>query len=144
MSISDKMTGLADAVRNVSSTAGKLDIDDMKNVVSQLGSFHDFGAVADGTDANDFTHNGMYRINDQTLYKNIPESFGVLVTFAPDHENAYILQLYATASNNLYYRTKNGGFGWGSWNRLGGVISPVLSAFKQVAAPLMGGVAYVA
>lgn len=132
MSISDKMTGLADAVRNVSSTAGKLGIDDMKNVVSQLGSFHDFGVAAVGTDANDFTHNGMYRINDRTSYKNIPEPFGVLVTFAPDHGNAYILQLYATASNNLYYRTKNGGFGWGPWNRLGGVTKVFLCALLPV------------
>ena len=116
-----KLTGLADTVRGVSGVSGKLSIDDMKTQVSQLGSFHDFGAIASGADVNDFTETGMYSVGDNKDLKNIPISFGVLIVIAPVHGNTYVMQLCASAADYeggaLYMRTKNGGFGWNRWSK---------------------------
>ena len=146
MSLNDKMTGLADTVRGVSGVSGKLSIDDMKTQVSQLGSFRDFGQMPNGTDADDCLKTGVYRIDSKDAYKNVPTSFGVLTVMAPQSGTAYVLQQAVSAIDVgvLYQRVKNGGFGWSDWVRLGGIINPVLSVFKRVVAPLIGGVAYVA
>lgn len=129
-----KLTGLADTVRGVSGVSGKLSVDDMKTQVSQLGSFRDFGQMPDGTDADDCLKTGVYRIDSKDAYKNVPISFGVLTVMAPQSGAAYVLQQAASAIDVgvLYQRVKNGGFGWGDWVRLGGVIKASLSVFRSI------------
>ena len=123
MSLSEKMTGLANAVRSVSDTSEKLGIDDMKSVISQLGNFHDFGEMPSGTDANECIKSGVYNVRDYGKYKNIPSSsYGVLAVLSPLSGVAYAVQLYASvdAGGSFYLRVKNGAFGWTAWKKLGG------------------------
>lgn len=117
-----KLTGLADTVRGVSGVSGKLSIDDMKTQVSQLGNFRDFGPMPNGTDADDCLKTGVYRINAEDAYKNVPISYGVLTVMAPQNGTSYVLQqaVSAISAGNLYQRVKNGAFGWSDWVRLGG------------------------
>ena len=131
MSLNEKMTDLANTVRSVSDTSEKLGIDDMKNVVSQLGNFHDFGNMPNGTDANECIKSGVYIVREYSKYKNIPSSpYGVLTVLAPLGGAAYVAQLYAsiTANGSFYLRIKNGSFGWTDWKKLGGVTDLLLTA----------------
>lgn len=140
MSGIEKLTELADTVRDVSGVSGKLSVDDMRTTVGQLGNFRDFGELPNGTDVNDCLKTGIYRVNDQSAYKNVPGSYGVLTVMAPQQGGSYVLQQFVSAidAGHLFQRVKNGVYSWTKWFTLGGVIKVSLSAFLGRMSPRLG------
>ena len=120
LSISEKMTQLGNAVRNLSGTTDKLSVSDMTDAVGQFSVFKNHGILAAGTDLNAITDPGSYNVSEAT---NKPVSnLGSLIVIKA---GVRINQIYIADSGALYIRSGNGnefGYSWQSFsvNSLGG------------------------
>lgn len=154
MSIDKTMKDHMDAVRGVTGVSGLLNVAMATDVLKEQPPILDHGIITNG-DANSLIANGYYALqpNTENAIKNVPNEDGrwyTLVTIAPaidKTDQKFITQICFKDNTNpdIHFRMYLGNVGeWTAWTKLGGVINPVLSAFKRAVAPLMGGVAYVA
>ena len=118
MSLNDKMTGLANTVRNVSGVTSKLGVDDMKTVIGQLSSFRDYGDQGTNADCNNFNKVGTYFLHSNTV--NAPTTdWGFLLVLS--YSAANIEQIFTAASSyTMYFRLRIGDRAWSAWNKIGG------------------------
>lgn len=126
MSLNDKMTGLANTVRNVSGVTSKLGVDDMKTVIGQLSSFMDYGDQGTNADCNNFNKVGTYLLHSNTV--NAPTTeWGFLLVLSYSADN--IEQIFTAASSyTMYFRLHIGDRAWSAWHKIGGIVKAVLSA----------------
>lgn len=76
-----------------------------------------------GVNADNFASTGIYCIQSGT---NIPDTWGMLIVFAPRPDQ--IMQLYS--KSGLYYREYRNG-AWGTWRLVGGGFLNFLRTFYQ-------------
>lgn len=162
MSLNDVMKNHMDAVRDVTGASGLLSMAMATDALNDAESGllrNKYIVIGDKLSADDIVDQGNYATGgvDMTASKNagIPgkqeNGYGTLIVLKNSY---YVMQFWLDtqfgSSNvvpfSIWYRAKNwhDNLNWSPWNKLGGIINPVLSAFKRVAAPLMGGVAYAA
>lgn len=146
MSLNDVMKNHMDAVRDVTGASGLLS---MAMATDALKNFNVFEGkdLPFNTDFNELDKPGVYsawlKVMENSPIDHPDQGSMVLVISADD----WMAQLLITFDSGFYYRADKVNeikAGKTPWTKLGGVINPVLLAFKRVVAPLMGGVAYVA
>lgn len=146
MSLNKAMKDHMDAVRDATGASGLLS---MAMATDALKNFNAFEGtdLPHNTDFNQLIKPGVYsawlKVMENSPMDHPDQGSMVLVISADD----WIAQLLITFNSGFYYRADKVNLiktGEIPWIKLGGVINPVLSAFKRVVAPLMGGVAYVA
>lgn len=146
MSLNDLMKNHMDAVRDVTGASGLLSMAMATDALKNFNAFEGKALPYD-TDFNELDKPGVYSAWLKVM-KNSPmdksDQGSMVIVISVDD---WIAQLLITFYSGFYYRADNVNqikSGEIPWIKLGGVINPVLSAFKRVVAPLMGGVAYVA
>lgn len=151
MSLNDVMKNHMDAVQKLTGVSGLLSMAMATDALNATLKFPYFGVVNDSTenvgniDFDSLVENGYYLINTIKL-KNMPkgaETWGTLFNFTPMGTAGYGLRVFVTSDKGIFATSYNDHYS-NHWFKLGGIINPVLSVFKRVVAPLMGGVAYVA
>lgn len=132
MSLSEKMTGLMNAVRSVTGGDSKLSVDDATKKLNQISGFRDNGIITTGS-ANDLQETGMYATHG--ALDNLPEHgpWGVLTVYAPAGGSDYVKQVWSSVNDNATYTRIKDANGFKTWLKLGGAIRSSLSV-------LLGGV----
>lgn len=154
MSLQDTMKNHMDAVRALGNSAGTaMTIDDATKALQALKllsnhplNFRDIDSQPFDLDSISKTEIDFVKQTGgvSTEQFHAPESgkWWYVVSLCPTSANA--LQIAFTDTGDALYTRAKTSATWQAWNKLGGVINPVLSAFKRIVAPLMGGVAYAA
>lgn len=139
-----------DAVRGVTGVSGLLNMTMATDALNAVVPFPYHGLINDDTkgisdiDFNSLVENGYYHINTVKL-QNMPseaQTWGTLYKFAPMGVKGCGIRIFVTSNKGIFATSYNDRYS-NHWFKLG-VINPVLSAFKRVVTPLIGGVAYVA
>lgn len=139
MSLTETMKDHMDAVRDVTGVSGLLS---MAMATDALKNFNGIKHVNHMIALNGFRNNGIYEgtgsdiSNKPGIVANDDEV--IVINLTPS--DSYTVQFFF--ANNLAWIRFYLHEAWTVWNKLGGVINPVLSAFKRVVTPLMGGVAW--
>lgn len=147
MSLNKTMKDHMDAVRGVTGVSGLLNMTMATDALNAVVSFPYHGLINDDTkgisdiDFNSLVENGYYHINTVKL-QNMPseaQTWGTLYNFAPMGVKGYGIRIFVTSNKGIFATSYN----VKPLVQIR-VINPVLSAFKRVVTPLIGGVAYVA
>ena len=146
MSLNDVMKNHMDAVRDVTGASGLLSMAMATDALKNFNAFEGKALPYD-TDFNELDKPGVYSAWLKPM-KNTPlngaDQGSIVLVFK---QEINVLQIIFSFYSGLYYRVDNMAqikAGKSAWKKVGGVINPVLSVFKRVVAPLIGGVAYVA
>lgn len=127
MTLSSKLSALANSTRKASGLDSKLSIDEMTTIINSIGAFIDRGQLANGTDLNDVWTPGVYSIQEA---KSKPiANWGALIVFKG---GSRAIQLYIADIGSTYIRNGDSNHTPNpfiyDWKKLGGVVKAVLSA----------------
>ena len=127
MSISEKMSGLMNAVRGVTGLSSKLSIDEATSALSQVGGFIDHGVIFAG-DANDLTETGMWSNHGAVSNSPVLGQWGIFTVYAPSKGKDFVKQEWTSINNAATYvrvhypdvASETGKGTWTAWIKLGG------------------------
>lgn len=144
MSGIEKLNELMNAVRGVTGNTAKMSLDKATTALNK--AFKNHGYAYD-VDLDNMKESGIYTLHLSKKFASQPEEgWGIVTVVNPSGttSNDFIKQEWVSDNTgNVFVRICARGQ-WRAWKKLGGIINPVLSAFRRIVTPLMGGVAYVA
>lgn len=131
MTLSSKLSALANSTRKASGLDSKLSIDEMTTIINSIGAFIDRGQLANGTDLNDVWTPGVYSIREA---KSKPiMNWGALIVFKG---GSRAIQLYIADIGSTYIRNGDSDHTPNpfiyDWKKLGGVVKAALSALTPM------------
>lgn len=127
MSLSEKMTGLMNAVRGVSGLSGELSVDEATSALNQVSGFVDHGVIFAG-DANNLTETGMWSNRGTVSNSPVLGQWGVFAVYAPSKGKDFVKQEWTSINNTATYvriydpgiDSETGKGSWTAWTKLGG------------------------